>query len=162
MPIAEPRTPAPNKRQSCQIEQALNRSVFAKGAVHHRENDVDALAAAASVQLYKRRIGGVRGHHHSLATLQDFRQHFLRVGADQPVALLADADGTASYLSGSRPRITEAADARETSCSPERPPKRIPTRSLFLFSGVMGVVSCQFLVISEKTELVGRLFLVGF
>jgi hypothetical protein len=39
--------------------------------------------------------------------------------------------GTASYLSGSRPRITEAAEARETSCSPERPPKRMPTRNRF-------------------------------
>src|SRR6266576_1890973 len=39
--------------------------------------------------------------------------------------------GTASYLSGSRPRMTEAAEARETSCSPERPPKRIPMRSRF-------------------------------
>ena len=49
--------------------------------------------------------------------------------------------GTASYLSGSRPRITEAAEARETSCSPERPPKRMPTRIRFLFSGVTGPIS---------------------
>ena len=46
--------------------------------------------------------------------------------------------GTTSYLSGSRPRITEAAEARETSCSPERPPKRTPMRSRFL-SGVMEI-----------------------
>src|SRR6476646_3683846 len=62
--------------------------------------------------------------------------------------------GTASYLSGSRPRITEAAEARETSCSPERPPKRTPMRNRFL-SGVMeiagfGVFECQFLVIGQR------------
>src|SRR5580692_441961 len=44
--------------------------------------------------------------------------------------------GTASYLSGSRPRMTEAAEAKETSCSPERPPNRTPTRRRFLLSGV--------------------------
>src|SRR6202167_73597 len=37
--------------------------------------------------------------------------------------------GTASYFSGSSARITEAADARETSCSPERPPKSTPMRN---------------------------------
>ena len=68
--------------------------------MHHGENDVDALTAAASVQLYERRIGGVRGHHHSLAALQNFRKHFLRAGADQPVALLADADGHGFVLVG--------------------------------------------------------------
>src|SRR5437763_6296860 len=40
--------------------------------------------------------------------------------------------GTASYLSGSIPRITEAADASETSCSPLRPPNKTPTRNRFL------------------------------
>src|SRR6478672_3722970 len=48
--------------------------------------------------------------------------------------------GTASYFSGSRPRITEAADASETSCSPERPPKRTPTRRR-LFSVAMKEVT---------------------
>src|SRR5262249_31049544 len=43
--------------------------------------------------------------------------------------------GTASYLSGSSPRITDAAEASETSCSPLRPPNRTPTRRIFL-SGV--------------------------
>ena len=100
-----------DERQSRQIEQALNRSVFAKGAVHHGENDVDALAAAAAVQLYERRIGGVRGHHHSLAALQDVRQHFLRTGADQPVALFADADGHRFILVG-----IEAANHRGRRC----------------------------------------------
>jgi hypothetical protein len=35
-------------------------------------------------------------------------------------------------LSGSSPRITEAADASETSCSPERPPNNTPTLNRFL------------------------------
>src|SRR5437660_226261 len=39
-----------NKRQAGEIKQALNRAVLAKGAVHHGENDVNALAAAAAVQ----------------------------------------------------------------------------------------------------------------
>ena len=50
--------------------------------------------------------------------------------------------GTASYRSGSSARITEAAEASDTSCSPERPPKITPTRSRF-FSDVM---SCARLV----------------
>jgi hypothetical protein len=40
--------------------------------------------------------------------------------------------GTGSYLSGSSPRITDAADASETSCSPERPPNNTPTLNRFL------------------------------
>src|SRR5206468_883945 len=82
-----------NKRQTGKIKQSLNRAVFAEGAVHHGENHVDALAAAAAVQSYERRVGGVGGHHHALATFQDFGQHFLRTCADEPVAFLSDADG---------------------------------------------------------------------
>src|SRR5260370_39745126 len=75
--------------------------------------------------------------------------------------------GTVSYLSGSRPRMTEAAEAREPSCSPERPPNRIPILSRFLLSGVTSrshsagsaaVQSYQFSVIREKGGLVERLF----
>src|SRR5580658_7646394 len=66
--------------------------------------------------------------------------------------------GRISYLSGSRPRITEAAEASETSCSPERPPKRTPMRNRFL-SGVMEiaeflVLRCQFLFIGERGGVV--------
>src|SRR5215831_18106611 len=43
--------------------------------------------------------------------------------------------GTASYLSGSSPRITDAAEANETSCSPLLPPNRTPMRNRF-FSGL--------------------------
>src|SRR5580704_893833 len=39
--------------------------------------------------------------------------------------------GTGSYFSGSSARITEAAEASETSCSPERPPKSTPMRNRF-------------------------------
>jgi hypothetical protein len=42
--------------------------------------------------------------------------------------------GTASYFSVSNARITEAAEANETSCSPERPPNRIPIRNLLLLA----------------------------
>src|SRR5580658_5414527 len=37
--------------------------------------------------------------------------------------------GTASYFSGSSARITEAAEASDTSCSPERPPNSTPMRN---------------------------------
>ena len=40
--------------------------------------------------------------------------------------------GTTSYLSLSIALRTDAAESRETSCSPLRPPNRIPTRSLFI------------------------------
>src|ERR1700736_1675633 len=39
--------------------------------------------------------------------------------------------GTGSYFSGSSARITDAAEASDTSCSPDRPPKITPMRSLF-------------------------------
>src|SRR5580658_2101776 len=39
--------------------------------------------------------------------------------------------GTASYFSGSSARITEAAEASDTSCSPERPPNSTPMRNRF-------------------------------
>lgn len=39
--------------------------------------------------------------------------------------------GTTSYFVRSMALRMEAAERRETSCSPERPPKRIPTRSFF-------------------------------
>ncbi len=63
--------------------------------------------------------------------------------------------GTGSYLSGSRPRITEAAEASETSCSPERPPKRMPTRRRFL-SGVTSII------FSEKFARLKRRGACGF
>src|SRR5215510_8629302 len=40
------------------------------------------------------------------------------------------AIGTMSYLDGSMALITDSADRKETSCSPERPPNMTPTRSL--------------------------------
>src|SRR5271154_6921299 len=39
--------------------------------------------------------------------------------------------GTTSYFVLSMALRIEAAERRETSCSPERPPKRMPTRNLF-------------------------------
>src|SRR5579862_3893341 len=42
--------------------------------------------------------------------------------------------GTTSYLLLSIALRTEAAESRETSCSPLRPPNRTPTRSFFMLS----------------------------
>src|SRR5260221_1128921 len=45
--------------------------------------------------------------------------------------------GTMSYFSGSSARITDAAEATDTSCSPERPPKMTPTCSLLFMPGTL-------------------------
>jgi hypothetical protein len=51
---------------------------------------------------------------------------------------LAMPMGTTSYFAGSSAEMTEAAEISETSCSPERPPNRMPTRSFF-FSVVISL-----------------------
>jgi hypothetical protein len=53
-------------------------------------------------------------------------QQVLGVGRGQPVVMPM---GTTSYLSLSMACRTESAESSETSCSPLRPPKRIPTWS---------------------------------
>src|ERR1700679_35853 len=52
--------------------------------------------------------------------------------------------GTTSYLVLSMAVRMEAAERRETSCSPERPPKRMPTRN-FLVAGFFVMDSYKFL-----------------
>ena len=47
--------------------------------------------------------------------------------------------GTTSYLSLSRLAITDVAEANETSCSPERPPKTRPIRNFFFAMGVFSL-----------------------
>ena len=54
---------------------------------------------------------------------------------------LAMPMGTSSKRLLSIAAITEAAPARDTSCSPERPPKTTPTRSFRGFSAMNSVVS---------------------
>ena len=84
-----------DERQAREVQQPLDRAVFTVGAVHDREDDVNALAAtaAAAVERNQRGVGGVGGHHHPLAALQHFREHLLRSVADEPVAFFGDADG---------------------------------------------------------------------
>ena len=53
--------------QTGKIKQPLNCAVFTEGAMHHGEDDVDALAASAAVQPYEGGVGGIGGHHHALA-----------------------------------------------------------------------------------------------
>src|SRR4029077_9652787 len=100
-----------DKGQAGEIEEALNRAVFAKGAVHYGEDDIEALAASAAVQFHERGVGGVGGHHDALAALQNFRQHLLRASANEPVAFLGDADGHGFVLVG----IEAANDGRRRS-----------------------------------------------
>src|ERR1700726_3785532 len=54
--------------------------------------------------------------------------------------------GITSYFVRSMALRMEAAERRETSCSPERPPKRMPTRN-FLFAGFF---VCFFVMDSYK------------
>ncbi len=61
--------------------------------MHDGEHHVEALAAAAAVQPHKGGVGRIGSHHDALAALQNFREHFLRARADQPMAFLGDADG---------------------------------------------------------------------
>src|SRR5215472_4691771 len=46
--------------------------------------------------------------------------------------------GTTSYLLRSMAAMTDAAESSETSCSPLRPPKRMPTRIFFMWSHFQG------------------------
>jgi len=82
-----------NEREAGEVEQALNGAVFAKGAVHDGEDDVDALAAAAAVEADQSGVGRVGAHGDALAGAENFGEHFLRAGADEPVAFFGDADG---------------------------------------------------------------------
>src|SRR5271155_4352135 len=64
--------------------------------------------------------------------------------------------GTTSYLVLSMALRMEAAERRETSCSPERPPKRMPTRSFF-FDGFFVMYGYKFLLVcGGGAEKVGR------
>ena len=78
--------------QPSKIKQALDGSVLAESAVHHGENHVDALAAAAAIELDERGVSGVGGHHDALPALQNFGEHFLGACTDEPVAFFCDAD----------------------------------------------------------------------
>src|SRR5260370_31720023 len=80
-----------DKRQASQVEQTLNRAVFAEGAVHHGKDDVEALSAAAAVQLDERGVGGIGGPPYSLAALQSFTPALLRPTPAPPITLLLDA-----------------------------------------------------------------------
>src|SRR3989442_5101855 len=55
--------------------------------------------------------------------------------------------GTTSYLSLSRLAMTDAAEASETSCSPERPPKMMPMRIFFFFSVISLSLSKAYLAL---------------
>ena len=94
-----------DKRETSEIEEALDGAVFAKGAVHDGENDVDALAAAAAIELDEGGVGGIGGHRDALAGAENFGKHFLRAGADEPVAFFGDANGDGFVFVG-----VEAAD----------------------------------------------------
>ena len=93
-----------------QLEQALNRAVFPKGAVKDRE-----------------------------ATSQPSRPHrarVTRVPVDAPGAVAIERTSTGSWPPSRSPSMTEAPPAIETSCSEERPPRSTAT---FRVAGVVVV-----------------------
>src|ERR1700677_5148689 len=64
--------------------------------------------------------------------------------------------GITSYFDWSMALRMELAERRETSCSPERPPKRMPTRSFF-FAGFFFMDSYKFLLVCRwARKKVGR------
>jgi len=76
-----------------EVEETLDGAVFAEGAVHDGEDDVDALAGAAAVEADESGVGGIGAHGDALAGAENLRKHFLGAGADEPVAFFGDADG---------------------------------------------------------------------
>ena len=63
-----------HKWQPRQIQQALNRSVFAVRSVHNRKNHIQPMPHPAPVQRDQRRVGRVRSHHDTMAAFQHIRQ----------------------------------------------------------------------------------------
>src|SRR5580658_11359280 len=73
-----------DERESGEIEQTLDRSVFAVGSVHHRKNDIEFLrgrtsVAAVATELNQGNVGWVCRHRDRLAAMDNFLwQHVLR------------------------------------------------------------------------------------
>src|ERR1700722_5871252 len=67
---------------------------------------------------------------------------------------LVMAMGITSYLARSMALRMDAAERRETSCSPERPPKRMPTRNFFFVCVFVFLLVCFFVMGSYKSLLV--------
>ena len=118
MPTADPRTPAADVGDVGELEQPLHGAVLAVRPVQNREDDVEAgagdggggldrLQAPRSALLVADRAGGQRRR---------------RLAAQRPPPALLDADRDGSYSARSRCLKMEAAEATETSCSPDRPP----------------------------------------
>src|SRR5258705_10563548 len=70
--------------------------------------------------------------------------------------------GITSYFVRSMALRMEAAERRETSCSPERPPKRMPTRNFF-FAGFFVMDRYKFLLLCVwARKKVGKGYRGGF
>jgi hypothetical protein len=83
------------------------------------------------------------------------------------VALFGDADGDYFVFCAVDGLRIEAAERRETSCSPERPPKRMPTRNFFFagfFSFDMGRYKFVLVWVCTRKKVggVSRWFYRGF
>ena len=148
-----------------QFKQSLNRAVFAEGAVQNRKNhvecalllqDLEGRARAPAASESPRAAASPRaspqdrrhaGCAHSAAGR--LRAAVLRrAAASQRPSLVMPMGTTSNFLRSIAFRI-EAAESSETSCSPLRPPNRIPTRSFF----AIGLIVAQ----KERKEVTGKM-----
>ena len=141
-----------------QFEEPLDRAVFAEGPVQNGEDDIDrfpfvdpgdrAQARAASEcpragalrreSLRDRRhAGGARPRSDCLQA-----SPAASAAASQRPSLVMPIGTTSNFLRSIALRI-DAAESSETSCSPLRPPKRMPTRSFFAIGLIVAQMNVQ-------------------
>jgi len=86
------------------------------------------MPSLSSLALGVARIAGAQTTGNAAVTALKQVAGFAR---SQPVAVFGDADGDHVELAAIDAFRIEAAESSETSCSPLRPPKRMPTRNFF-------------------------------
>ena len=150
-----------------EFEEALDGAVFAEGAVEDGEDDVErcgegvACWASSALALSWRDFVFGDLSRTGAGFVSPARRRWASVEVSHWPCLLMPM-GTTSYFLRSIALRMESAESRETSCSPERPPKRMPTRSLF-FVGFFFMDSYKFLLVCcGAREKVGRGIEVGF
>ena len=139
MAMAEPRTPAPTKGRPARSRRPWMVPSSPKVPCMTGKTTSMRWPPPLPSRRTERGVGGIGAHGDALAGAKNFGEHFLRAAADEPMALFGDADRHDFIFVGVEAANDGGGGGEETSCSPERPPKRTPMRSRFL-SGVMGIV----------------------
>ena len=128
-----------------QLEQSLNGAVLAEGAVQHRKDHIErafgrrrpwrapgwrSSVGMPSCNSFAPGVvaGSPARSRRSSAGVALLEQAVRIARASQRPSLVMPMGTTSNFLRSIAFRI-EAADSSETSCSPLRPPKRMPTRS---------------------------------